>query len=378
MERYIVDYNDNKMEVLRDAEGKCLANIPIKSNNGRCIVFHIPEKGWHYYLTAGEKQEYYTKVSLLPDDTTIEYSNDIIPERRRATLDTTSQNPIFPHDIGRELKSIKTQIEALQEIEELRKRKLGSVLYMLGSSISGRKVGKMDVDYNYKALSRIGEELENYVNLIPLYKKETDPKNGDTVISFNEEISKEERDESIKQVEQELEADVDFIRQQDDLGDRARDLLEDYGKGMDKKISPEERKNYEYVLNKTFRLILGLNYDLIDPEKFYGLSDLTGLQGEELQDKISAIIDWRPFDEACNIEDRFMISESDRFVEKVNEIKDSDISIATTGIGKSLEELGEEVLESNKDRVARDKQYKKYNKIIENKKEIRFKRGRED
>lgn len=102
---------------------------------------------------------------------------------------------------------------------------------------------------------------------------------------------------------------------QKELYNKIKTIYPDFGKNMNKKISEEDYNFYHNQVIKVKRVICDdKKYDKDTPASEIYLSAL---------DKISSVIDSYDFTKACDIEDRFMISEFDIFFKKINE-KSSD------------------------------------------------------
>jgi hypothetical protein len=139
-----------------------------------------------------------------------------------------------------------------------------------------------------------------------------------------------------------------------------------------KEENPEGWEAYQQVYRRTLELILGLDKDLVDSDS----EDLSRLQGIELQDKISELIDSEEFNDACAFEDRWVIDECNRALE-IFEHADQQVdpSIVLT---TRLNGLYDQVVLSREDRTKAVAMWDGYRKIFEGKSKIILRRPPED
>lgn len=249
------------------------------------------------------------------------------------------------------------------EIIDLRKKKLDMALKQLGfSSPEKVKYGLPD-SAGYMSLRRIGKQLENYKNLGFISNIENIDGSTNYLFNFPENVTKSDFESIIKSSRKELEDNQSFLEVQDDMLYRTRNLDEDFCLDMKKKVSKEDWLLYSKICRKTAELYLGLNADLVSPDNLDGIDNLTTLQGEELDERISQLIDLREFSEACSVEDRFVISESNEFARKIDGMGLDDPVVKYSTVGVTLEAIKREAMATRDKRQRDEENYQKLAKL---------------
>ena len=115
-------------------------------------------------------------------------------------------------------------------------------------------------------------------------------------------------------------------------------------------------------------LILGFDKDLVQSDS----EDLSRLQGIDLQDKISELIDSEEFSRACSFEDEWIISECDKALATFEQM-DQSIETSTVLMTK-LNGLFSEVRLSREQRAKAVAEWDSYRKAFEAKSKMIFRK----
>jgi len=210
-----------------------------------------------------------------------------------------------------------------EQIINLRKSTLETALKLLGfPDVESAVEGKLDADKGYRALGRIGHDLEDYINLANVISLDTEI--DGIKINLPDTLDFVEFKYLCDSVKYKNDKDIFYIKDKNKILNSSREYVEDFELGMDKKIAPDQWDLYVSQVNKVAKFLLQANYDLLEPEQREGLEDLTQLSKEQIDDRTSEIIDTIDFSNAVDIEDRFEISESVNFIKKTENILDGE------------------------------------------------------
>lgn len=371
MKSFDIRYKGKIIKGIKGDKGEFYAILPErKSDRGNEFLETISreEMGWKFSSSIKDKPNYFLNV-WLNDDGTMSYNNDVTETKTtQYKFDPQKQSTNFPDYIAKDIYDVAKQFYehellgmSAEEVGKLREECLENVLKLLGYQSSDRVKYELSDSAGYRVLGRIGKELEDYQNLAAYVRKEKSIDGSENFeLKMSEDINKEKFLEAVNKTRKTLETDNLFIEVQDDQYDRARSLDESFALDMKKKVSPEEWQLYSKIVRNTAELYLELNADLVPKEDRRRLADYTNLTGEELSDKISRLIDSREFDKACNIEDRFVIQEDERFSKVVDDFVDGDMTVKQSTVGFALEAMKREALNT---RDKKEKYAKKYEEI---------------
>lgn len=369
METFTITYNGEKLEAQKDNKGKFYIKFPARIGKNGENIYETIEKdlyGWRYSaMSSNDEEKNSFDLWLLNGSNELAYRNTLeegmIFSGRRFEPEQNKDDDVVS-EIARKIYDIKNivleQEKIGTEILELRKQKLYSVLKLLGFSNTWQITHNLDNFDGYKVLGRLGKELENYRNLAFIRSKEmTD---GTEEFDFNIPVglSDEAAMKMKKEVEKEVDEDLEFMKNQEDIWDFYRQNVNpDFALNMSKKVSKSDWLLYSKVVKKTAKLYLALNADLITEGERILVDDFTSLQGDELDSKISELIDTREFDEACNIEDKFINSELENVCEKINSIENGNSGKDNRALWILLESVKREALNTRDKRARYNKRY---------------------
>ena len=223
---------------------------------------------------------------------------------------------------------------------KLRKKKLETTLKLLGYYSIDEFNTEIDDSKGFLSLATIGKQLENYVNLGE-YVHYEGRKNEEDVIRVNvpKEISREQFIETAMPVTEECAQDLEVIEKID----QKTSVLPDYGAKISTKIPDEDWIIYSRVVKETARLVLELNADLVNQDSEVEVMDCSQLTGQELEDRISLLIDSSAFSKACEIEKNFIKREAQRLIEKIDSMLEGmDEATYHSSVAKALIDLKKE------------------------------------
>lgn len=385
MEQFRISFNNERVAVRKD-KNRYTVILPIREGKNRINYkerVENDEYGWRYSSQAIELMNEYFNVWLGRDgrvgyksnnDTEITWSDE--------PLDLNSQAKDLIDSRARDIYNIlnilqkteKTRISP-QDIISLRQAKLCATLKMLGYSRVEDVKKPLDPSNLYFALGNVSKELEEYISLSFIGIKQNFW-SGSRYYDDNlpDGVSYKDVDKLSEKIRLKIDEQKDFLENKSENLETTRGLVPEYCQDMDTKVSKEEWKIYSNQVRKTAELLLGLNFDLLTPEQAEGIEDLTGLQGSGLQDRISNLIDSGEFNRACDIEDRFIISETDRFCEEFDRMIADDQRVKDS-LGFALYPLKEKAVRERSLRQSYNSKYEQFQKIFKNVKQVRFVEG---
>lgn len=223
---------------------------------------------------------------------------------------------------------------------KLRKRKLETTLQLLGYYSIDEFNTELDDSKGFLSLATIGKQLENYVNLGE-YVHYEGRKNEEDVIRVNvpKEISREQFIETAMPVTEECAQDLEVIEKID----QKTSVLSDYGAKISTKMPHEDWIIYSSVVKETARLLLELNADIVNQDSEVEVKDCSKLTGQEMEDRISELIDSSAFAKACKIEKTLIKREAQRLIEKIDSMLEGmDEATYHSSVAKALIDLKQE------------------------------------
>lgn len=262
--------------------------------------------------------------------------------------------------------------KAGQEIIGLRKFALLTTLKLLGYPSIESTVASIDGEYNadlgYRALGKVGHDLENYINLASLVKM-----NGQEIeVNLPENLTQEEFFNMCKTTKDRAEKDSSFMEGRDEILERSRAFQEGFELGMKEKLSSEDWALYESQIKEVVKFYLSANRDLLSPDQQSKVDDFTGLSKMDIDDKISDIIDSPAFSKAIDVEDRFTIDESIKFVRAVDEMIDGNEEVKKTSPAVALLALQKAAMDTRDKKTKFQQKYEELQeKYIKSEEEIK-------
>lgn len=385
MEQFRIPFNNGRVAV-RKNKNKYAVILPIREGKNRINYkerVENDEYGWRYSSEAIELINEYFNVWLAKDGRVgYKSNNDMQITWSDEPLDFDPQNQNLINSRARDIYNI---IKELHEVEKtrtspidiisLRQAKLCATLKMLGYSSVEDVKKSLDLSNLYFALGNVSKELEEYISLSFIGIKQNFW-SGNKYYDDNlpEDISYKDVEKMSKKIKTKIAEQEEFLIDKDESLETTRGLVPEYCQSMDVKVSKEEWEIYSKQVRKTAELLLGINFDLLTPKQSEGIEDLTGLQGSDLQDKISSLIDSGDFNKACDIEDRFIISETDRFCEEFDRMIADDQRVKDS-LGFALYPLKEKAVRERSLRQSYNSKYEQFQKIFKNVKQVRFVEG---
>lgn len=326
--KYKIRYKGKMVDASRFDDGSFKVILPNEEKEGeetihKKIVTYDHKRGWRFESTE-------TKENLTDFEEEQEISE--LMEIRNQVI---------------------SQIKFTDDVLALRKERLKTQLELLGYS-QFNQINEEGLKLEgFQVLGRLGFELDHFVNLGFVHKDIDE--DGTHVVSINEdEVKGNNIGQMIKTIQTELEHDENYMRKKKDLYETFRkpnlEIKPDAFLNMDKKVPEEKWQIYSKIVRNTAELLLSLNYDILPEKLKNSVPDYSRLQGKELQDKISEVIDSKDFANACVIEDEFVIKELDEISSRLGILGDNFVS----------DYLRESAYKDREDRKRYIGRYKKY------------------
>lgn len=246
----------------------------------------------------------------------------------------------------------------LYELLKLRKEYISGKLKLMGmkgNRYEYLKDGNEDPE-NFHVLGRIASALERYSNPTKI------------------DVSKKEGQDKVEKMQEEIIDDSKFCDEQRDFLERIRYFYPDFGLHMREKVGKTDYTFYKKALVETSNLLKKLDGRALDAEEqnlevqlrhnenpnesFNTYSD------EQIEDEISSVIDSYRFNTACEIEDRFMMSEFAKFQELAHETGYDDPEVASTTPAVQVAMLVRQSEETSRKKEKYIKRYAEYQKYL--------------
>lgn len=368
METFKINYKGEKIKATRTDYGTYIAELPpVIGDHGVEYENKISrvDNGWRYSQTDAAHGDYFDVY--LYDDGTYGWTNEMLNHIKKSEK-KFNPNAIDQTDpVDKVCGDIYEVVEQFYQYEKrgisadkviaLRKSYLDSMLRMLGYSSTDRVKKETDPNKGYLALGKVASMLERYKNLATLFRQ---VKPGEYEVDIPDDMSQEELAQLFLSVGQDMKSVNERMTAKDDLNQQMRGILPTYGLTMRDDISSEEWELYSTNVSRTAELLLSLNYDIVPEMDKITLKDESKLDGLELGDRISRVIDTKEFSEACNIEDNYVKAENERFAEEIDRLIDGSDRVIKSSVGASLDFLKRQALIS---RDERDEYIQKYEEI---------------
>ncbi len=328
MEIFEVEYEGERILVQKSETGSLYARLPTRfGDRGSAFreTITLEERGWRFSSTQDGDIEYFFNMWLKPDGR-MAWANDMTP---RIQEFNAPFNPYYPNagvlnDTALKLYSIVKQIEEYQkrdipamELLLLRQYQLNTTLKMLGYDSVDAVAENTNNSRGYLALNRVATQLEDYMDLSGL------------VISLGEIAEQEmfactapkdvDRKKALdlgRPVKEQIESNVEFMKEQENGLGRKRAVLPGYKTGMSEKMGVYTADNYERAVRNAALLLLELNADLLTDEQRekLGIGEFKHLGDLSLRDRISRLIDSKEFNDACKCEHEFACGQSEELI----------------------------------------------------------------
>ena len=150
---------------------------------------------------------------------------------------------------------------------------------------------------------------------------------------------------------------------EEDLNQTKRAVLPNFGLTMTDEVKPDEYAVYSENVAKVAELLLELNYDIVAENDRKTIKDESGLDGLELGDKISRVIDTKEFSEACHTEDNYVKTENERLAEEIDRLIDDSERVINSSVGAALDFLKRQAMISRDERKEFIEKYQEIEKL---------------
>lgn len=353
METFKIKYQGQMIDVIKTNDGGYKVILPTQiGKNGTKIEETITrvQDGWRFSSIEPEDPESFFHV-FLNDDGTVKWTNDLSSGQGRTARRFNPQLCDKTDLIDKVCMQIYDVVQGIYDYVErgidaekvvgLRKIYLRMMLKMLGYSSTDRVKKEFDVNKSYMALSRVADMLEKYVNIAQYYKQKTP---GVYEVSIPEDMSTEELKAKIISMGEDIKKLNEKMEVEDDLKQTNRTLLPTYGLTMRDEVPQEEWDVYSTNVSRVAELLLELNYDIVPEMDKITLKDETGLDGLELDDRISRVIDTKEFAEACHTEDAYVQAENERMAQEIDRLIDGSERVINSSIGDALNFIKKQAL----------------------------------
>ena len=378
IEKFFIDYGKRKLAVVKKGVGSYTARLPIrKDENGNEYIEYIRRENdtWCYNSTKKDDHEYRYTV-WLKDDGRIEsaegLSNRVVENETKFVPYAKPKNR--EEAIAQVLFDVKTRIHDYEKLavptdktNKLRELYLNALVKLLGyGSVDKVKFGESSIVPIF-CLREVGALLSSYQTLSPsIYRITTE--NG--IVYDCSRITNVDEKQRLMEDGQCIAYDLqEAITLRDGMIEgltRKRNFKDDYCTDMPKVLPQREWKLYAEILERTAKLVMSLNYDLLEDVDKKGLGDdftleveqsdknikvedLTKLSQEEVEKRISDLINSPEFKTACKIEDWFVLRCCNDIEDEIKEnMANPRIK---KGVGESLTEMLEEVTKEREKRT---------------------------
>ncbi len=348
-------------------------------------VFGESKKGLHFASIRVAYEGFRFDFWLLDDNTMI--CNDSENPQYRS-IEKKFDRKAKPTSPSEELaKSVYQTFKQVKDLDRIgmpaktagvmRQLRLATMLKLMGYDYNAEGKSVSENSKPFYALRMIGSILENYRNLGYITREINEDGTEDFIVDYASIPGEDHCTISKEIIERQLQDSKRYMDSHDEWLEKVRSVhgAEGILFGMEDRLkeeNPEGWEAYQQVYRRTLELILGLDKDLVDSDS----EDLSRLQGIELQDKISELIDSEEFNDACAFEDRWVIDECNRALE-IFEHADQQVdpSIVLT---TRLNGLYDQVVLSREDRTKAVAMWDGYRKIFEGKSKIILRRPPED
>lgn len=336
MEIFDVKYKGQTVKAKLRNNGSVYIRLPERDGgNGSHYIESIEKesRGWRFSSFNSEDIDYLFHVWLRDDDS-VAWANDLSPGINQSREPFNRNYPnygllndtIIPlYDTVQEIKEYQKRDIPTEALFSLRRYYLTTTLKMLGYDSLDSIGEPVNDSVGYLALNRLAEQLENYCNVASLVHSEGREGSEEVLVAtIPEKMDREAVIEAARPVNDQMTANVEYMKEQEDSLYRKRAMIFDYKALMSKKISPEDWKTYSKAVQDTAMLLLELNADLLTPEqrKKFKIPNMTSLEDITLKDRIARLIDSKAFNEACRIENEFAYDQSSKMARKAETMLD--------------------------------------------------------
>lgn len=372
METFKINYKGEKIDAVKTDHGGYTATLPVRFGDKGTVYTETVsrvENGWRFTSTESEHADYYFDVYLYDDGTT-GWTNDM---QNRIVKSDSKFNPSFYDKSDPVAKVCADMYEVIQGFYEhekrgidaekvigLRQAYLHTMLKMLGYTSTDRVGKELDPNKSFKALGKVASMLERYKNLATMFKQ---TKPGVYEVNVPEGMTQDELKDVIIAVGTDVRKLNERMDAEEDLNQTKRAVLPNFGLTMTDEVKPDEYAVYSENVAKVAELLLELNYDIVAENDRKTIKDESGLDGLELGDKISRVIDTKEFSEACHTEDNYVKTENERLAEEIDRLIDDSERVINSSVGAALDFLKRQAMISRDERKEFIEKYQEIEKL---------------
>lgn len=332
MEVYDFNYGWNKIRARIWKSGSVYIDMP--SRIGYRDTICLEDRGWRYTSTStGEDCIDYIFHMWMKDNGMMAWANDMSggiqylsepfnPDYPNADLLNDTAMKLYT--VSHEIREYQKRNLPVEEVFELRKSYLTTLLKTLGYDSIDTVGEPIDDSIGYLGLNKVVDALENYLSLSNLVHSLG--KYGDYeqyTCRALKEVTREQMLEYVKPVKYQLSEFEKFMKEKDTDLKEKRVILPEYRKNMKEKIGEYTFDTYEEKVKAVAILLLELNADLLTEEQRskLGIEAFKLMDELTVKDKISSVIDSEEFNLACRIEDEFAYDETEELLNVIGELK---------------------------------------------------------
>ena len=332
MEVYDFNYGWRKIRARIWKTGSVYIDMP--SRIGYRDTICLEDRGWRYTSTSTEEDCIdYIFHMWMKDNGMMAWANDMSggiqylsepfnPDYPNADLLNDTAMKLYT--VSHEIREYQKRNLPVEEVFELRKSYLTTLLKTLGYDSIDTVGEPIDDSIGYLGLNKVVDALENYLSLSNLVHSLG--KYGDYeqyTCRALKEVTREQMLEYVKPVKYQLSEFEKFMKEKDTDLKEKREILPEYRKNMKEKIGEYTFDTYEEKVKAVAILLLELNADLLTEEQRskLGIEAFKLMDELTVKDKISSVIDSEEFNLACRIEDEFAYDESEELLNVIGELK---------------------------------------------------------
>ena len=330
MEVYDFNYGWNKIRARIWKSGSVYIDMP--SRTGFRDTICLEDRGWRYTSTQDDCIDYIFHM-WMKDNGMMAWANDMsrgiqyLPEPFNPdypNADLLNDTAMKLYAVSHEIREYQKRNLPVEEVFELRKSHLTTLLKTLGYDSIDAVGEPIDDSRGYLGLNKVVDALENYLSLSNLVYSLG--KYGDYdqyKCRALKEVTREQMLEYVQPVKDQIAEFEKFMKEKDTDLKEKRVILPEYRKDMKEKIGEYTFDAYEEKVKAIAILLLELNADLLTEEQRskLGIESFKLMDELTVKDKISSVIDSEEFNLACRIEDEFAYDEIEELLNVIGELK---------------------------------------------------------
>ena len=330
MEVYDFNYGWNKIRARIWKSGSVYIDMP--SRTGFRDTICLEDRGWRYTSTQDDCIDYIFHM-WMKDNGMMAWANDMsrgiqyLPEPFNPdypNADLLNDTAMKLYAVSHEIREYQKRNLPVEEVFELRKSHLTTLLKTLGYDSIDAVSEPIDDSRGYLGLNKVVDALENYLSLSNLvYSLGKYGDHDQYKCRALKEVTREQMLEYVQPVKDQIAEFEKFMKEKDTDLKEKRVILPEYRKDMKEKIGEYTFDVYEEKVKAIAILLLELNADLLTEEQRskLGIESFKLMDELTVKDKISSVIDSEEFNLACRIEDEFAYDETEELLNVIGELK---------------------------------------------------------